>query len=332
VELVKAPLRVSYVGGGTDYPEFFNNNEGAGVIAAAINQYVYVYSHPLSDFAEENIRFTYRGTESVVSLTDLKHPVMREMLREVDWSERTNFGTFADLPSGVGLGGSSSFAVALATLIFEKRKMSANPHEIAKFAIRIEREVLKEAGGVQDQYVAAFGGLRKYGFKKDEVVVSESLLDLESLAYLEERQMLVWLGESRDSSTHAEHTRSVIKSSKSLLGETVQLLQITENALLESKSPLESYEALRVGVLHGWELKKEFTSQVHPSVIEVETIIANFPKVSMKLCGAGGSGFILILGEPETLQKIQGALANKKSIRPKVELLGSKLLTSPTFS
>jgi D-glycero-alpha-D-manno-heptose-7-phosphate kinase len=317
------------VGGGTDYPEFFNNNEGAGVIAAAINQYVYVYSHPLSDFAEENIRFTYRGTESVDSLTDLEHPVMREMLREVDWSERTNFGTFADLPSGVGLGGSSSFAVALATLIFQKRNLSANPHEIAKFAIRIEREVLNEAGGVQDQYVAAFGGLRKYGFKKDEVLVSESLLDLESLAYLEERQMLIWLGESRDSSTHAEHTRSVIESSKSLLAKTVQLLQITESALLESKSPVESYEALRVGVRNGWELKKEFTSKVHPSVIEVETIIAGFPKVSMKLCGAGGSGFILILGEPETLQKIQGSLADKKSIRPKIELLGSKLLTTP---
>jgi galactokinase/mevalonate kinase-like predicted kinase len=141
--------------------------------------------------------------------------------------------------------------------------------------------------------------------------------------------MLIWLGESRDSSTHAEHTRSVIESSKSLLAKTVQLLQITESALLESKSPVESYEALRVGVRNGWELKKEFTSKVHPSVIEVETIIAGFPKVSMKLCGAGGSGFILILGEPETLQKIQGSLADKKSIRPKIELLGSKLLTTP---
>jgi D-glycero-alpha-D-manno-heptose-7-phosphate kinase len=330
MELVKAPLRISYVGGGTDYPEFFNNNEGAGVIAAAINQYVYVYSHPLSDFAEENIRFTYRGAESVNSLADLKHPVMREMLREVGWSERTNFGTFADLPSGVGLGGSSSFAVALATLIFQKRNMSVSPEELAKFAIRIEREVLQEAGGVQDQYVAAFGGLRKYEFKKSEVIVSDSLLDMESLAYLEDRQMLLWLGESRDSSTHAEHTRSVINNSKSLLGETVRLLQATENSMFKSETPSESFEALRLGVLHGWELKKEFTSKLHPSVTEVEKIIAGFPKVSMKLCGAGGSGFILVLGEPETLRSIQTALVNKKSIRPKIELHGSKLLTSPT--
>jgi len=89
---------------------------------------------------------------------------------------------------------------------------------------------------------------------------------------------------------------------------------------------------LRDGVLLGWELKKEFTSQVHPLVMEVETMIAGFPKVSMKLCGAGGSGFILILGEPETLRNIQATLVDKKSIRPKIELLGSKLLTSPTFS
>ena len=118
MDLVKAPLRISYVGGGTDYPEFYRHNEGAGVIAAAIDQYVYLYAHPLSEVAEENIRFTYRETESVLKIEDLRHPVMREMLRDVNWNYRTNFGTFADLPSGVGLGGSSSFAVALATLIF----------------------------------------------------------------------------------------------------------------------------------------------------------------------------------------------------------------------
>ena len=80
MDLVKAPLRISYVGGGTDFPEFYKNSQGAGVIAAAINKYVYLYAHELSEFAEENVRFTYRETESVLEIGDLNHPVMREML------------------------------------------------------------------------------------------------------------------------------------------------------------------------------------------------------------------------------------------------------------
>jgi D-glycero-alpha-D-manno-heptose-7-phosphate kinase len=329
VDLVKAPLRISYIGGGTDYPNFYEKNEGAGVIAAAIDQFVYLYAHPLSAIAEENIRFTYRETESVLDIEDLKHPVMREMLRDVKWNSRTNFGTFADLPSGVGLGGSSSFAVALATLIFHNRNLLLDPYNLAKLAIRIEREILGEPGGIQDQYVAAFGGLRKYEFAVSSISVSDQLLDQTSLSFLEERQILIWLGESRDSSGYAAHTRSAISNSHPMLKEMTHLLESTEKALAESIKPSEAFNAIRLGVSEGWVLKKEFIGESHPSVTKIENIVKRFPNVGMKLCGAGGSGFVLVLAEPSTLNEIQMELPELKIVFPKIETRGSQILTDP---
>jgi D-glycero-alpha-D-manno-heptose-7-phosphate kinase len=326
MKLVKAPLRISYVGGGTDYPEFFTRNEGSGVIAAAIDQYVYLYSHPLSEIAEENIRFTYRETESVLKIDELKHPVLREMLREVRWDLRTNFGTFADLPSGVGLGGSSSFAVALATLIFDNRNLPLDPHAVAKLAIRIEREILEEAGGIQDQYVSAFGGLRKYSFSNDLVSVSDALLGPLGLKYLEERQLLMWLGKSRDSADYAEYTRSFINKSNFILKETSDLVQITEKAISRSSRPSETFDAIREGVRLGWDLKKKFTTTLHPIVSEIELSARALSGVGMKLCGAGGTGFVLLLAEPETLSELMRLMPNFKYIKPRIDTQGSRVI------
>jgi D-glycero-alpha-D-manno-heptose-7-phosphate kinase len=323
MNLFRAPLRISYVGGGTDYPDFYLHHEGAGSIAAAIDQFVYLYSHSLSDVADESIRFTYRETESVENLIELKHPLMREMLISAGWKDRTNFGTFADLPSGVGLGGSSSFAVALANLIFVKKGLDLNPQRLAEYAIHIEREVLNEPGGIQDQYIAAFGGLRRYSFGKNGTEVSKQLLEGESLSYLEERQMLIWLGKTRDSADHAGYTKSSIKRSSRYLLETANLLNSTSQEIASSLQPIEYFNSLRKAVFQGWQLKKEFTSELDPSVIEIEKIAQSFPDVALKLCGAGGSGFILLLGEPDTLESLKALLSSKKFIQPKIEKRGS---------
>jgi D-glycero-alpha-D-manno-heptose-7-phosphate kinase len=191
-------MRISYVGGGTDYPEYFKDSPG-GVISAAINKYVYVYSNPLSDIAVENFRFTYRKSESVNNYSEFQHPVVRELLKYLNWSSRMNMGTFADLPSGIGLGGSSAFSVAMAKLL-EIEDSDFSPSRYAEIAIHIERQVLKESGGHQDQYVSAFGGLRSYDFYGvEEPIVSSCLLNEGNSHYLEARQMLIWVGQTRNS-------------------------------------------------------------------------------------------------------------------------------------
>ena len=325
MKLVKTPLRISYVGGGTDYPSYYLNNEGCGVIAAAINQYVYIYSHKLSPIAKEQIRFTYRETESVNAIAELKHPVLREMLNLRNWPEKTNFGTFSDLPSGVGLGGSSSFAVGLAHLILDTGSNEINPHVLAELAVRVERDELKEPGGIQDHYVAAFGGLRKYEFKQSGVEVSPKIMSQDSVSYLEERQMLIWLEETRDSETHAAVTESEIGKSNSYLKEMTDLFQETGKIFSEDMGGAQTFEKIKEAVTLGWSYKKRFTSELSPIVQSVETVLSKFSDVGYKLCGAGGSGFLLVLAEPDILAQIKNTLPEYSVLHPKISLLGSSV-------
>ena len=325
MKLVKTPLRISYVGGGTDYPSYYLNNEGCGVIAAAINQYVYIYSHKLSPIAKEQIRFTYRETESVNAIAELKHPVLREMLKLRNWPEKTNFGTFSDLPSGVGLGGSSSFAVGLAHLILDTGSNEINPHVLAELAVRVERDELKEPGGIQDHYVAAFGGLRKYEFKQSGVEVSPKIMSQDSVSYLEERQMLIWLEETRDSETHAAVTESEIGKSNSYLKEMTDLFQETGKIFSEDLGGAQTFEKIKEAVTLGWSYKKRFTSELSPIVQSVETVLSKFSDVGYKLCGAGGSGFLLVLAEPDILAQIKNTLPEYSVLHPKISLLGSSV-------
>ena len=325
MKLVKTPLRISYVGGGTDYPSYYMNNEGCGVIAAAINQYVYIYSHKLSPIAKEQIRFTYRETESVNAIAELKHPVLREMLKLRNWPEKTNFGTFSDLPSGVGLGGSSSFAVGLAHLILDTGSNEIDPHVLAELAVRVERDELKEPGGIQDHYVAAFGGLRKYEFKQSGVEVSPKIMSQDAVSYLEERQMLIWLEETRDSETHAAVTESEIGKSNSYLKEMTDLFQETGKIFSEDMGGVQTFEKIKEAVTLGWSYKKRFTSELSPIVQSVETVLSKFSDVGYKLCGAGGSGFLLVLAEPDILTQIKNALPGYSVLHPKISLLGSSV-------
>ena len=325
MKLVKTPLRISYVGGGTDYPSYYMNNEGCGVIAAAINQYVYIYSHKLSPIAKEQIRFTYRETESVNAIAELKHPVLREMLKLRNWPEKTNFGTFSDLPSGVGLGGSSSFAVGLAHLILDTGSDEIDPHVLAELAVRVERDELKEPGGIQDHYVAAFGGLRKYEFKQSGVEVSPKIMSQDSVSYLEERQMLIWLEETRDSETHAAVTESEIGKSNSYLKEMTDLFQETGKIFSEDLGGAQTFEKIKEAVTLGWSYKKRFTSELSPIVQSVETVLSKFSDVGYKLCGAGGSGFLLVLAEPDILAQIKNTLPEYSVLHPKISLLGSSV-------
>ena len=325
MNLVKTPLRISYVGGGTDYPSFFSQNEGCGVIAAAIDQYVYVYSHQLSPIANENIRFTYRETESVKSISELKHPVMREMLRFCNWERRANFGTFSDLPSGVGLGGSSSFAVGLAHLIMLSNSTHIDPQKLAELAVYIERVKLMEAGGVQDQYVAAFGGFRKFEFKPGMVKVSEHLANSDYINYLERRQMLIWLEETRFSGIHAAVTETAIRNSNSYLKETIDLFQDASKVFEVAYSSSQIFEKIRNAVKVGWSYKKKFTGELSENAERIDLVLSGFSDIGYKLCGAGGSGFMLVLGEPDVLERIKTSLVGDIFIHPKISVKGSTL-------
>ena len=326
MRLVRSPMRVSYVGGGTDYPEYFHKSPG-GVLAAAINQYVYVYSNPLSSVAAENFRFTYRETESVSLHSEFKHPVMKSILEYLNWQSRQNFGTFADLPAGIGLGGSSAFTVAMAKLLMHNEADKSNPKDLARLAIHIERTLLAEPGGHQDQYVSAYGGIRSYDFSADSVSVSAPILSEASVKYLEERQILVWVGSTRSSSIHSEATITAIHQKNDLLQSTFELYRKTVDSLrVVSNSPSDDYQCIANAVRAGWKLKQDFSSTPDTQVDEIIRLAEKVGADGYKLCGAGGAGFVLILASPERLSTLEKMLTSFKIISPQIVTSGCELL------
>jgi D-glycero-alpha-D-manno-heptose-7-phosphate kinase len=319
-------MRISYIGGGTDYLDYFKDSPG-GVIAAAINQYVYVYSNPLSDVAEENFRFTYRESESVSDPSLFRHPVVREMMGHLNWTSRTNMGTFADLPSGIGLGGSSAFSVAMAK-IFDWGNLESTPEDLARLAIYVERELLREPGGFQDQYVAAYGGLRAYDFNSaSNTIVSDLLLSEAEKTYIEERQLLIWLGQTRNSSSHSLNTIQSINSNRFLLRETYEIYRETRDSLFNSiGNPEKTFGKLSSAVQRGWTLKQKFTDVTDPRINAVLKIASEAGVISFKLCGAGGIGFLLLMAEPDQLLSVKNKLTGYKIIKPKIDLEGCQII------
>ena len=326
MRLVRAPMRISYIGGGTDYPNYFKDSPG-GVISAAINQYVYVYSNPLAEIAEENFRFTYRESESVIDSSEFRHPVVRELLRYLNSTSRVNMGTFADLPSGIGLGGSSAFSVAMAKLLINDNEQ-ATPEKLAQLAINIERNLLQEPGGYQDQYASAYGGVRAYDFNGvNEIASSDNLLNQSEIEYLEERQLMVWVGQTRNSSLHSLNTIESIKSKRELLQETFRIYDATRMSIKSSNgNPKDTFKVLASAVEAGWSLKQEFSNATDGKVNQILSAAVAAGIHSFKLCGAGGSGFVLLMAELPELEFAKQKLKDFKFLKPKIDLEGCKTL------
>lgn len=319
-------MRISYVGGGSDFSKHFNHSFGS-VTGTTINQYIYVYSKQLSEVAPEKIRFTYRQTESVNEISAIQHPVLRAILQELNWESRINVGTFSELPAGVGLGGSSAFTVGLLQMFNSLKGIETDPSALANAAIRIEREILEEYGGIQDQFHAAYGGFRNYKFSKEGVVVSDMLLQETAIDILNKQQMLVWVDESRNSSKFAKVTAQHLDNKMSrYVSESAQVSEELFHAIKENNDPKEQFEFLAKAVNDGWELKKKYTSKPSQSVEKIIELGFQNGAVAAKLCGAGGSGFVLILFEEKNLESLQRAFVDYKIIWPRITNRGSEVI------
>jgi D-glycero-alpha-D-manno-heptose-7-phosphate kinase len=298
----KTPLRVSFLGGGSDYKSFFEETPGC-VLGSTINQYVYITLMPLPVFAEEKFRFTYRITESVDEVYNFKHPVVREVLKRTEDLIPFNIATMANLPGRSGLGSSSSFTVGLINALETFREKEISPKYLAEEAVNIERNVLLENGGYQDQYHAAFGGLRSYRFKtNNRVDTSKVIDDLTFIELLSSTLILVPVSGGRDSSAFAKITEdSILDSTKhSLLKELARKASSVSEYLLDpDNSASDKLGRLSDEVNTGWQLKEEISGP-YENKAKIEEMIKKFKSLGAtagRLCGAGGSGFILLMSE-----------------------------------
>ena len=324
----KTPLRVSFIGGGSDYPNYFRSYGGA-VIGTAINQFIYTNLLTLNEHSPENIRFTYRITESVSEAAEIEHPVVRTVLTELPAMGKLNIGTMADVPGGTGLGSSSAFTVGLIQLISVSQGLSFSPAELAEQAIHVERNLLEEPGGYQDQYFAAFGGFNLINFTDSEIRIQKLIDNSSILQEISSHMALIPISKPRNSSIFAKKT---IKHNESI--ENIRKLQAEVEFTLGIAEQLKGCNDVSrivdlIGIMtqKSWESKKLLYSPDElESFVETEKMLKGFGVLGYKLCGAGSSGFFLAVF-PDPISLIEYSLSEGRSwILPQIHNLGGQII------
>ena len=232
----RTPFRISFFGGGTDYPVWFREHGGA-VLATTINKYCYITCRWLPPFFEHTSRIVWSKIELVKRQAEIQHPAVREALDFLEIQEGIELHHDGDLPARTGVGSSSSFTVGLLHALYGLKKVMPSKMQLASDAIHVEQERLKENVGSQDQVLAAFGGLNRIDFGRDGTIqVSPVLISRERVALLQDHLLLVYTGISRTASEiagdqirTAHQNRPVLQAMHQMVERAIQILQGTED-------------------------------------------------------------------------------------------------------
>ena len=322
--VARSPLRISFLGGGTDNSEFINRFGFGIVLGTTINRYVYVFLDDQPSFEKNKYKFAYRTVEEVDKPQDFMHPVVKSMISDLRIERPLNIATMANLPGRSGLGSSSAFTVSLYAALLRLQGKDINPIEVAKYAIYCERVLMSESGGFQDQYHAAIGGFRSYKFEKNQVSISEPLLKDSDLRYLEKCIVLIATISSRESRVHAEEWNKKLSQNRET-EHVFQMQELCESAIKELRNATSEEkvrDTLIAATREGWNRKKAYIPYIDSEVNQIiEHGLSNGAEAA-KLCGAGGSGFVLFIAKPENLRKLQNAFPPSQVVLPLFENCG----------
>ena len=318
--ITQTPLRISFLGGGTDFPDYYLR-EGGIVVSSAINKYIFV---TVKERFDDKIRIGYSRTELVDHVDQIEHDLVRECLRQTGVDRRIEISTMADIPSeGSGLGSSSTVTIGLLNALYTYQGVIKDQEALARAACAIEIEILKKPIGVQDQYIAAYGGQRLLRFEPDGSTVVEPLgLSSLQVQQLNRRLMLFFT--------------NVTRSAESVLTEQKQQIDARLPALRELKRlAMAAYERLHDGdldgfghILHeGWQQKRQLASGV--SNVLIDDIYATARRAGAlggKITGAGGGGFLLLYAPPEHRDQVRSALYGLPELDFQLERDGTKVI------
>ncbi|MBV9997056.1 MAG: hypothetical protein JO127_17775 [Caulobacteraceae bacterium] len=292
--IARAPLRITLGGGGTDLPSYYREHEGF-VIAAAIDRYVYITLH---NMFQPGLIVKYSKMEVVDRVDAIEHPIVREALKIVGIENGLEITSMADIPSGTGLGSSGSFTTALLRALHALRRSPVDPRHLAEQACDIEINRLSEPVGKQDQYIAAFGGVTCFRFKKDDSVeVSPAGLSNETLTNLEDGLLMFFTGQTRSASAILKDQDQRSKNKDSLV---IDNLNYTKELGERSLRALERGDLFAYGGLmhEHWEHKKKRSNGMsNPDVDRWYELAMRNGAVGGKLIGAGGGGFLMFYAE-----------------------------------
>lgn len=325
----RTPYRLSFFGGGTDYPDWYRGHSGA-VLSAAINRYCYLTCRWLPPFFEHRSRIVYSRIEDVPDNGSIRHPAVRACLRHLGISEGIEIHHNGDLPKMTGLGTSSSFAVGLLHALHRLLgRPSPAPLQLAEEAIHIERDLCGERVGSQDQTAAAFGGLNHIAFAPDGAIsVAPVGLSAGRLAEFESSLMLFFTGFSRYASEVVSEQLANIPAKTRELAEMAAM--VPEGLrILRGTGGLGDFGRL----LHeGWMLKRSLSSRVSTPEIDAMYAAARAAgALGGKIAGAGGGGFLLLFVPPDRRAAVRSALAPLLHVPFRIDFTGSTILyANPT--
>ena len=319
----KTPFRISFFGGGTDYPAWFEKCGGA-VLSTTIDKYCYISMRYLPPFFEHKHRIVYSVVENVRSAGQIKHPVVKALLEYFKIDKGVEVHHDGDLPARSGLGSSSSFTVGMLNSIYALQGRIISKTQLAKEAIHIERVVLKESVGSQDQIAVAHGGFNRIIFHNDHNFRIEAMtLPKEKVDQLQAHLMLVFTGFSRFASEiAAEQIRNTPKKEKEL--DKMRLLVDHAVDILNGGRNITDFGKL----LHeSWEIKKRLSKRIsNPGIDNLYEKAIKNGAVGGKLLGAGGGGFMLLFVKPENRQRVSMSLKDYLEVKFKFENEGSQII------
>jgi len=318
--ITQTPLRVSFVGGGTDFRDYYRRNGGA-VLSTTIDKYIFVIVKKRFD---KKIRVGYSTTEMVDSLDELKHELVREGLRKTGITEGIEISTMADIPStGSGLGSSSSVTIGLLNAFYIYQGISQTAETLAKDACEIEIDILGKPIGKQDQYAAAYGGLNIIRFLPDEKVEVEPLRISESTKRkLERNLMLFYTGMVRKSSEVLTEQKKNIPDITGVLDELKAMVDELKDCLY--KEYLDDFGKL---LHYSWQCKKKMASKItNEKIDEFYEKALDAGALGGKMTGAGGGGFMLLYCPPERQDKVRDALSELQELPFSFNRDGSRVI------
>lgn len=320
----RAPFRISFFGGGTDYPVWYNEHGGA-VLAGSINKYCYVTVRYLPPFFDHKYRIRYTQREEVQSISQIKHPSARECLAFLNFDRGVEIQHNSDLPAGIGLGSSSTFTVCLLNALYALKGKMVTKRQLALEAMHIEQDIIKENVGSQDQTIAAFGGLNKIEFGgQHQIQVQPVTFDAQYLQFFQDHLMLFFTGFSRIAS---EIAGEQIRQTPNRENELKRMLGMVDEAISILNSGSSDLTDLGRLMHDSWMLKRSLTNKITNTVIdEIYETAIKAGALGGKLLGAGGGGCMLFFVKPEDQPKVREALEKLLYVPFRFEDLGSQVI------
>jgi D-glycero-alpha-D-manno-heptose-7-phosphate kinase len=295
--ITRTPLRISFFGGGTDYPVWSNQNGGA-VLSTAIDKYCYITCRRMPPFFDYRSRVSYSKVENVANNEAIEHPSVRGCLHFLKIREGVEIHHVADLPARTGLGTSSAFTVGLLLGLYALQDRMRDKQALAQDAIYVEQEILKEAVGSQDQIAAAYGGLNRINFHRDgSFDVQPVFAPRERIVELQDHVVLFFTGFARTASEVAQVQIKETHKRQTELSAMYQMVAEAEAIITNtSRSILEFGRLLQ----ESWKLKKSLTDKIsNPHLDEIYQAGMDAGAIGGKLLGAGGGGFMLFFVPPQ---------------------------------